>query len=122
LTGLNKVETANIYGEEEVQIWKHSFDNPQPQFENSSKFYKIINEDSRYKGGPRKEEFPKFESLKLTIERTLPYSNKVIFLQIKVRKVNPYYFQRKQPRDIINHLDQMSDDAIKGISLQTFCL
>ena len=57
----------------------------------SSKFYKVIHEDPRYKDGPRKEEFPKFDSLKLNIKRTLPYWNKVIFLQMKVRKANPYY-------------------------------
>jgi 2,3-bisphosphoglycerate-dependent phosphoglycerate mutase len=47
-------------------------------------YYDIIVKDARYADEPKPEEFPMFESLKLTIERTLPYWNDVIVPQIKV--------------------------------------
>ncbi len=49
-----------------------------------NEYYKIIVEDPRYAEGPKGDEFPKFESLKLTIARTLPYWDDVIVPQIKV--------------------------------------
>ncbi|KAK2707368.1 hypothetical protein QYM36_015156 [Artemia franciscana] len=119
LTGLNKAETARIHGEKQVQIWRRSFDSPPPPLEKSSKFYKIINDDPRYKGTLSKEEFPKFESLKLTIERTLPYWDKVIVPQIKKGKNILIAAHGNSLRGIVKHLDQMSDEAIMGLNLPT---
>ena len=49
-------------------------------------YYDVIVKDPRYAAEPKPEEFPMFESLKLTIERTLPYWNNVIVPQIKAGK------------------------------------
>lgn len=63
---------------------------PERVDQNSGNF-QVIREDARYKEGPSPEEFPMFESLKLTIARTLPYWNDVIVPQIKVARYIPLY-------------------------------
>ena len=86
LTGLNKAETAEKHGEEQVKIWRRSFDVPPPAMEKDHPYYDNIVNDSRYADGPKGDEFPMCESLKLTIERTLPYWNDVIVPQVKKKK------------------------------------
>ena len=75
VTGLNKAETAAKHGEEQVKIWRRSFDVPPPKMEKDHPYYDTIVNDPRYKDGPTGDEFPMAESLKLTIQRTLPYWN-----------------------------------------------
>lgn len=65
-----------------MQIWRRSFDIPPPAMEKDHPYYDNIVNDPRYAGDPKPEEFPMFESLKLTIERTLPYWNNVIVPQV----------------------------------------
>ena len=84
LTGLNKAETAAKYGEEQVQIWRRSFDVPPPEMTPDHKYYDAIVKDARYAGDPKPGEFPMYESLKLTIERTLPYWNNVIIPEVRI--------------------------------------
>ena len=84
LTGLNKAETAAKHGEEQVKIWRRSFDVPPPPMESDHPYHETIRNDPRYKDGPSDQEFPTCESLKLTIERTLPYWDDVIVPQMKV--------------------------------------
>ncbi|CAG0890952.1 unnamed protein product [Darwinula stevensoni] len=119
LTGLNKAETAAKHGEEQVKIWRRSFDIPPPPMEESHPYYKIIVEDPRYKDGPSIAEFPMFESLKLTIERTLPYWNDVIVPQIKQGKMMLVAAHGNSLRGIVKHLDQMTDEAIMQLNLPT---
>ena len=66
----------------QVQIWRRSFDIPPPAMEKGHAYYDNIVNDPRYAGDPKPEEFPMYESLKLTIERTLPYWNNVIVPQV----------------------------------------
>jgi len=119
LTGLNKAETAAKHGDAQVQIWRRSFDVPPPPLEESSDFYKVIMDDARYAEEPSKEEFPLFESLKLTIQRTLPYWNDVIVPQIKEGKRILIAAHGNSLRGIVKHLDNMSDEAIMGLNLPT---
>lgn len=119
LTGLNKKETAQKYGEEQVQIWRRSFDTPPPPMEKDNKYYDIIVNDPRYKDGPAKEEFPMFESLKLTIERTLPYWNETIVPEIKSGKKLIIAAHGNSLRGIVKHLDCISDSDIMGLNLPT---
>jgi 2,3-bisphosphoglycerate-dependent phosphoglycerate mutase len=72
LTGLNKAETAEKYGEDQVKIWRRSFDVPPLPMEADHAYYKIIQEDPRYADVP-KDELPNCEALKNCIERSLPY-------------------------------------------------
>lgn len=105
LTGLNKAETAAKYGEAQVQIWRRSFDTPPPPMEPGHPYYDIIVKDPRYTNGPKPEEFPQFESLKLTIARTLPYWNDVIIPQMKEGKRILIAAHGNSLRGIVKHLD-----------------
>ncbi|XP_068623279.1 phosphoglycerate mutase 1 [Battus philenor] len=119
LTGLNKAETAAKYGEQQVQIWRRSFDIPPPPMEKDHPYYETIVKDARYAGDPKPEEFPMFESLKLTIERTLPYWNSVIVPQIKEGKNIIIAAHGNSLRGIVKHLDNLSDAAIMELNLPT---
>ena len=119
LTGLNKAETAEKHGEEQVQIWRRSFDIPPPAMEPDHPFYENIAKDPRYAEEPKPEEFPMFESLKLTIDRTLPYWNNVIVPQIKEGKKILIAAHGNSLRGIVKHLDNMSDSDIMGLNLPT---
>lgn len=119
LTGLNKSETAAKYGEEQVQIWRRSFDIPPPPMEPDHAYYDAIVKDPRYKDGPSEAEFPKFESLKLTIARTLPYWNDVIIPQLKEGKKLIIAAHGNSLRGIVKHLDQLTDDQIMQLNLPT---
>lgn len=105
LTGLNKAETAAKYGEDQVKIWRRSFDTPPPPMEPGHPYYDAIVKDPRYASEPKKEEFPMFESLKLTIARTLPYWNDVIIPQLKEGKVILIAAHGNSLRGIVKHLD-----------------
>lgn len=119
LTGLDKSETAAKYGEDQVLIWRRSFDIPPPPMEPDHPYHDAITKDARYAGDPKPEEFPKFESLKLTIARTLPYWNDVIVPQLKEGKLIIIAAHGNSLRGIVKHLDNMSDDAIMGLNLPT---
>ncbi len=83
LQGLNKAETAEKYGDEQVHIWRRSFDVAPPQVDKNSDMYP--GNIDRYKDIPE-EEIPTGESLKLTIDRVLPYWESDISKQIKAGK------------------------------------
>lgn len=119
LTGLNKAETAAKYGDAQVAIWRRSFDVPPPPMEPDHAYYDTIVKDKRYADGPKPEEFPMFESLKLTIERTLPYWNDVIVPQIKSGKSILIAAHGNSLRGIVKHLDKMTDDDIMLLNLPT---
>lgn len=119
LTGLNKAETAAKYGEAQVQIWRRSFDVPPPEMAPDHQYYDAIVKDDRYKGDPKPGEFPMFESLKLTIERTLPYWNNTIIPQMKAGKQIIIAAHGNSLRGIVKHLDNMTDDDIMLLNLPT---
>jgi len=119
LTGLNKAETAAKHGDEQVKIWRRSFDTPPPPMEKDHPYYGTIVKDERYADGPKEDEFPMFESLKLTIDRTLPYWNDTIVPQIKEGKKILIAAHGNSLRGIVKHLDNMSNDDIMGLNLPT---
>ncbi|XP_063928831.1 phosphoglycerate mutase 2-like [Zophobas morio] len=119
LTGLNKAETAAKYGDEQVAIWRRSFDVPPPPMEADHPYHDIIVKDPRYKDGPSADQFPKFESLKLTIERTLPFWNDTIVPQIKAGKQILIAAHGNSLRGIVKHLDELTDDQIMKLNLPT---
>jgi len=119
LTGLNKAETAEKHGEEQVQIWRRSFDTPPPPMDKDNEYYDIIVKDERYANGPSEEEFPMFESLKLTIARTLPFWNDTIVPMIKSGKKVLIAAHGNSLRGIVKHLDGISDEGIMTLNLPT---
>jgi len=87
LTGLNKVETVEKFGAEQVQIWRRSFNTPPPVMEKGHDYYDAIVKDPIYEGELTESEFPSCESLELTIKRTLPFWNDVIVPALKKEKL-----------------------------------
>jgi len=118
LTGLNKAETAAKYGEAQVAIWRRSYDVPPPPMEPDNAYYKDIVEDPRYKDIPAGQ-FPKSESLKLTIERTLPYWHEKIVPALKEGKKVIIAAHGNSLRGIVKFLDDMSEENISQLNLPT---
>lgn len=87
----------------QVQIWRRSFDVPPPPMEKDHAYYDAIVKDERYAKEPAN--MPMFESLKLTIERTLPYWNDVIIPQLKEGKRLLIAAHGNSLRGIVKHLD-----------------
>ena len=82
-------------------------------------YYEAIVKDPRYADGQGPEEFPMFESLKLTIERTLPYWNDVIVPQVKAGKSVLIAAHGNSLRGVVKHLDGISDQDIMSLNLPT---
>ena len=116
LQGLNKAETAEKYGDEQVHIWRRSFDVAPPQVDKNSDMYP--GNIDRYKDIPE-EEIPTGESLKLTIDRVLPYWESDISKQIKAGKNVLISAHGNSLRALIKYLLNISDEKILDLNLPT---
>ncbi|KAI4455988.1 phosphoglycerate mutase [Holotrichia oblita] len=119
LTGLSKTETANKFGEEQVKLWRRSYDVPPPPMQEDHPYYKQIREDPRYAEGPDDGEFPSSESLKMTSERTLPFWKQTIGPEVRSGKRVLIVSHGNSLRSIIKHLDRISDADINNLNLPT---
>jgi 2,3-bisphosphoglycerate-dependent phosphoglycerate mutase len=113
LTGLNKAETAAKHGDEQVKIWRRSFDTPPPELETGSEF--DLSGDPRYAGIP----VPRCESLKDTIERVLPYYEAAIVPQLAAGETVLISAHGNSLRALVKHLSGISDDEITGLEIPT---
>jgi 2,3-bisphosphoglycerate-dependent phosphoglycerate mutase len=113
LQGLNKAETAAKHSEEQVKIWRRSFDVPPPPLEQWDPKYP--GNDRRYQPG----EMPKTESLKDTIARALPYWHERIAPELKAGKRVIIAAHGNTLRALIKHLDNISDKDIVELELPT---
>ena len=116
LQGLNKAETAQKYGDEQVHIWRRSFDVAPPQVDKNSDMYP--GNIDRYKDIPEGE-IPTGESLKLTIDRVLPYWESDISKQIKAGKNVLISAHGNSLRALIKYLLNISDEKILDLNLPT---
>ena len=116
LQGLNKAETAEKYGDEQVHIWRRSFDVAPPQVDKNSDMYP--GNIDRYKDIPEGE-IPTGESLKLTIDRVLPYWESDISKQIKAGKNVLISAHGNILRALIKYLLNISDEKILDLNLPT---
>ena len=116
LQGLNKAETAEKYGDEQVHIWRRSFDVAPPQVDKNSDMYP--GNIDRYKDIPEGE-IPTGESLKLTIDRVLPYWESDISKQIKAGKNVLVSAHGNSLRALIKYLLNISDEKILDLNLPT---
>ena len=116
LQGLNKAETAEKYGDEQVHIWRRSFDVAPPQVDKDSDMYP--GNIDRYKDIPEGE-IPTGESLKLTIDRVLPYWESDISKQIKAGKNVLISAHGNSLRALIKYLLNISDEKILDLNLPT---
>ncbi|MBN8483649.1 MAG: 2,3-diphosphoglycerate-dependent phosphoglycerate mutase [Sphingomonadales bacterium] len=113
LTGLDKAETAAKHGEEQVKIWRRSFDTPPPVLEDGSEF--DLKADPRYAGIP----IPSTESLKDTIARVLPYYEANIAPALRAGEVVLVAAHGNSLRALVKHLSGISDAEITGLEIPT---
>jgi 2,3-bisphosphoglycerate-dependent phosphoglycerate mutase len=116
LQGLNKSETAAKHGEEQVLIWRRSYDIPPPAVEENDDRYP--EKDRRYQG-LKKDDIPKTESLKSTVERFLPYWHESIAPTIKSGKRVLIAAHGNSLRALVKYLDNMSEKDIVGLDIPT---
>lgn len=116
LQGLNKAETAAKHGEEQVLIWRRSYDVPPPPLEKT---------DNRYPGKLRvysnvdPKDLPLTESLKDTVARFLPYWHEAIAPTIKSGKNVIIAAHGNSLRALVKYLDNMSEEDILKLNIPT---
>jgi 2,3-bisphosphoglycerate-dependent phosphoglycerate mutase len=113
LTGLDKAETAAKHGDEQVKIWRRSFDIPPPVLAAGSPY--DLASDPRYAGIT----IPSTESLKDTIARVLPYYEAAIVPELKAGKVVLVAAHGNSLRALVKHLSGISDADITGLEIPT---
>jgi len=113
LTGLDKAETAARHGDDQVHVWRRSFDIPPPLPEEGSPW--DLAQDLRYKGVP----IPQTESLKNTIERVLPYWESAIVPELKAGKRILISAHGNSLRALVKHLSGISDAEIAALEIPT---
>ena len=113
LTGLDKAETAAKHGEDQVKIWRRSFDIPPPVLEAGSEF--DLASDPRYAGIA----IPNTESLKLTIERVLPYWESTILPVLASGETVIIAAHGNSLRALVKHLSGISDADITDLEIPT---
>ena len=113
LTGLDKQETREKHGDEQVLIWRRSFDVPPPVLEAGSEF--DLASDPRYAGIA----IPSTESLKLTIERVLPYWESAILPVLASGETVIIAAHGNSLRALVKHLSGISDADITDLEIPT---
>ena len=113
LTGLDKAETAALHGDAQVKIWRRSFDIPPPVLEAGSEY--DLSADPRYAGLP----IPDTESLKLTIERVLPYWESTILPELTKGETVIISAHGNSLRALVKHLSAIPDDEITELEIPT---
>ena len=113
LTGLNKAETAAEFGEDQVKIWRRSFDVPPPPMTSDSRY--DLSWDRRYAGVA----VPATESLKDTIVRVLPYWNERIVPILKANERVLISAHGNSLRALVKHLSGIPDAEITSLEIPT---
>lgn len=113
LTGLNKQEMREKVGDEQVQIWRRSFDVPPPPLPADSPY--DVSADRRYAGVA----VPSSESLKDTIARALPYYQAEIAPRLAARQDIIVSAHGNSLRALVKHLSGIGDDEIVGLEIPT---
>ncbi|ODV92319.1 hypothetical protein CANCADRAFT_30505 [Tortispora caseinolytica NRRL Y-17796] len=116
LQGKDKAATLAEFGEEQFMTWRRSFDVPPPEIDDSSEYSQV--NDERYSDIP-KSELPKTESLKLVIDRLLPYWQAEIIPDLKAGKTVMVAAHGNSLRALVKHLDGISDEAISKLNIPT---
>ena len=116
LQGLNKSETAEKYGEDQVLIWRRSYDIKPPELDRDDDRHPRF--DKKY-ADLSSEILPSSECLKDTVERFLPYWEKTISPQINSGKCIMIVAHGNSLRALVKHLDRVSDKDIIGINIPT---
>jgi 2,3-bisphosphoglycerate-dependent phosphoglycerate mutase len=116
LQGLNKAETAEKHGEQQVKIWRRSYDIAPPPLEPSDERYP--GHDPRYQG-LSKDELPLTECLKDTVQRVVPYWEKELVPAIKSGRRVLIAAHGNSLRAMVKFLDKMTDAEIMELNIPT---
>ena len=116
LQGLNKADTAAKYGDDQVLVWRRSYDTPPPALEESDDRYP--GKDPRY-SDLSKDELPLTECLKDTVARFVPYWENTIAPSVKSGKKVLITAHGNSLRALVKYLDNVSDDEIVGLNIPT---
>lgn len=113
LTGLDKAETAKLHGDDQVKVWRRSYDVPPPPIAADSGW--DFAGDRRYHNA----EVPQTESLKTTLERVLPYWSSAIAPRLASGRRVLVAAHGNSLRAIVKHLYRVSDQEITGVEIPT---
>ena len=116
LQGLNKSETAEKHGEEQVKIWRRSYATPPPALDADDPRHP--GSDSRY-AALDPTELPLGESLSDTVDRFLPYWRESVAPQVKADRRVLIVAHGNSLRALVKYLDQISDEQIVGLNIPT---
>jgi 2,3-bisphosphoglycerate-dependent phosphoglycerate mutase len=115
LQGLDKQETVDKYGKDQVLEWRRSYDIPPPVVDDSSEHYP--GNDERYDGAEFPAEFT--ESLATTLDRVVPYYNENIVPQLKAGKTVMVAAHGNSLRALVKHLDGIDTSTIAELNIPT---
>jgi 2,3-bisphosphoglycerate-dependent phosphoglycerate mutase len=115
LQGKDKAQTLAEYGQEQFMTWRRSFDVPPPPLDDDSEFSQA--HDPRYAG--LGADLPRTESLKLVIDRMLPYWESDIKGDLAAGKTVLVTAHGNSLRALVKHLDGISDDDIAALNIPT---
>jgi len=113
LTGLDKAQTATKHGDEQVKIWRRSFDIPPPASDTGGEF--DLTNDRRYAGIA----IPTHESLKDTIARVLPYWEERIAPALRNGSRVIVSAHGNSLRALVKHLSAIPDEEVVGLEIPT---
>ncbi len=116
LQGLNKAETAARFGEQQVQLWRRSYDVPPPALDPGDSRHP--GSDPRYASVPGRE-LPLTECLKDTVARFLPFWSSTIVPEIRAGRLVLIAAHGNSLRALVKHLDAISDTDIVGLNIPT---
>ena len=116
LQGLNKAETAAKYGDEQVKIWRRSYDVTPPALDPSDA--RAPHNQEMFRDIPA-EELPLTESLEITIARAVPFFNEVIKPQMLAGKRVIIAAHGNSLRALVKYFDDMTPEQILGVNIPT---
>ena len=114
LQGLNKAETAAKYGDDQVHIWRRSYDIPPPALESDDERHPA--HDPRYAGI---DALPGTESLALTLDRVLPCWEECVAPELRAGRNVLIAAHGNSLRALVKMLDEVSDEEITGFNIPT---
>jgi 2,3-bisphosphoglycerate-dependent phosphoglycerate mutase len=114
LQGLNKAETAAKYGDDQVHIWRRSYDIPPPALESDDERHPV--HDPRYAGI---DALPGTESLALTLDRVLPCWEECVAPELRAGRNVLIAAHGNSLRALVKMLDEVSDEEITGFNIPT---
>jgi len=119
LTGLNKADCVERWGQEQVQVWRRSFSVPPAPMEDNHPFYQRIVQQPVFVGHLTHDQVPRMESLEDLIARTIPFWTSQVEPQILSGKTVLVVAHGTSLRGIVKHIEGISDEAVCKLNLPT---